>query len=148
MGMKEARADNVSPKALDKVLVRHPKLRLYVMHAGYPMLEEMLLLMYMHPRVYVDLGAINWSRPQAEFHHYLQRLVEAVDSGRSSPLFRSERSSTKTRTDSCACSKRSRSLSPGNVVQRRHRTRIARLVSKSNDLDVRCGSDVGRCEPG
>ena len=77
MGMKEARADNVSPKALDKVLVRHPKLRLYVMHAGYPMLEEMLLLMYMHPQVYVDLGAINWSRPQAEFHRYLQRLVEA-----------------------------------------------------------------------
>jgi hypothetical protein len=77
MGMKEARADNVSPKALDKVLVRHPKLRLYVMHAGYPMLEEMLLLMYMHPQVYVDLGAINWSRPQAEFHRYVQRLVEA-----------------------------------------------------------------------
>lgn len=77
MGIKEARADNVSPKALDKVLVRHPKLRLYVMHAGYPMLEEMLLLMYMHPQVYVDLGAISWSRPQAEFHRYLQRLVEA-----------------------------------------------------------------------
>ena len=77
MGMNEARADNVSPKALDKVLIRHPKLRLYVMHAGYPMLEEMLLLMYMHPQVYVDLGVINWSRPQAEFHRYLRRLVEA-----------------------------------------------------------------------
>ena len=58
MGMKEARAENVSPKALDKVLVRHPKLRLDVMHAGYPMLEEMVLLMYMPPHVYVDLGAI------------------------------------------------------------------------------------------
>jgi predicted TIM-barrel fold metal-dependent hydrolase len=31
----------------------------------------------MHPQVYVDLGVIDWSRPQVEFHRYLQRLVEA-----------------------------------------------------------------------
>jgi hypothetical protein len=33
-----------NPLLLEDALVRHPKLRLYVMHAGYPFLEEMIAL--------------------------------------------------------------------------------------------------------
>lgn len=65
-----------NPLALEEVLLRHPRLRLYVMHAGWPMGDEMIALMYAHPQVYVDLGVIDWTRPLANFHDYLRRLVE------------------------------------------------------------------------
>jgi hypothetical protein len=66
-----------NPLLLEDVLVRHPKLRLYVMHAGWPMIDQMIGLMYAHPQVYVDLGVIDWTQPRKEFHAYLRRLVEA-----------------------------------------------------------------------
>jgi predicted TIM-barrel fold metal-dependent hydrolase len=71
------RAGNGDPLLLEEVLVRHPKLRLYVMHAGWPFLDQMKALMYVHPHVYVDLGAIAWSQPRPEFHRFLRGLVEA-----------------------------------------------------------------------
>jgi predicted TIM-barrel fold metal-dependent hydrolase len=66
-----------NPLLLEDVLVRHPKLRLYVMHAGWPMLDAMLGLLWAHPQVYVDVGVIDWALPRPEFHAYLRRLVEA-----------------------------------------------------------------------
>lgn len=65
------------PLLLEGVLVRHPKLRLYVMHAGWPRLDNMVALLYQHPQVYVDLGVIDWFLPKPEFYSYLRRLVEA-----------------------------------------------------------------------
>lgn len=66
-----------NPLLLEDVLVKHPHLRLYVMHAGWPMLDEMIGLLYAHPQVYVDIAVIDWALPRAEFHTYLRRLVEA-----------------------------------------------------------------------
>jgi len=66
-----------NPLALETVLVRHPKLRLWVMHAGWPLADEMLALLYAHPQVHVDVGVIVFAWPRAEFHGYLRRLVEA-----------------------------------------------------------------------
>lgn len=65
-----------NPLLLENVLVRHPKLRIYVMHAGWPMADAMIALMYAHPQVYVDIAAIDWARPIADFHEYLKRLVQ------------------------------------------------------------------------
>lgn len=75
--MTKIRAATGHPLLLEEVLVRHPKLRLYVMHAGWPFLDEMKALLYEHPQVYVDLGVIAWSQPRAEFHRFLRGLVEA-----------------------------------------------------------------------
>lgn len=66
-----------NPLLLEEVLVRHPDLRLYVMHAGWPFLDELLGLLWAHSQVYVDIAVINWVLPRAEFHRYLQRIVEA-----------------------------------------------------------------------
>lgn len=66
-----------APLLLEDVLARHPTLRLYVMHAGWPLGEEMIALMHAFPAVYVDLGVINWYLPQVEFYSYLQRLINA-----------------------------------------------------------------------
>ena len=62
---------------LEDVLVRHPKMRIYVMHAGWPLADEMIALMYAHPQVYVDIAVIDWTRPTENFHDYLRRLIEA-----------------------------------------------------------------------
>jgi predicted TIM-barrel fold metal-dependent hydrolase len=47
------------------------------MHAGWPMIDDLLAVLWTHPQVYVDLGVIDWALPRAEFHRYLQRIVEA-----------------------------------------------------------------------
>jgi predicted TIM-barrel fold metal-dependent hydrolase len=65
------------PFRLEEVLLRHPKLRLYVMHAGWPLGDRMVGLMYSHPQVYVDVGVIDWVLPRAEFQAYLKRLMDA-----------------------------------------------------------------------
>lgn len=76
-GNRSYRAALGRPLLLEETLLRHPKMRLYVMHAGWPLLDEMIALLYAHPQVYVDVGVINWILPRKEFHHYLRRLVEA-----------------------------------------------------------------------
>ena len=65
------------PLALENVLVRHPKLRIDVMHAGWPMADRIIALMYAHPQVYVDTGVIDYVLPRSEFHAFLKRLVDA-----------------------------------------------------------------------
>ena len=65
------------PLALEEVLMRHPRLRIYVTHAGWPLADRMIALMYAHPQVYVDTGVIDFAFPRAEFHSYLRRLVDA-----------------------------------------------------------------------
>jgi hypothetical protein len=66
-----------NPLLLEDVLVRHPELRLYVMHAGWPFLDELIGLLHAHRRVFIDIAVINWVLPRAEFHGYLRRIVEA-----------------------------------------------------------------------
>ncbi len=62
---------------LEDVLIKHPNLKIYVMHAGWPYLDDIIALLYAHPQVYVDVAVINWFIPKAEFHSYLRRIVEA-----------------------------------------------------------------------
>jgi len=76
-GITLMRAANGHPLRLEDALVRHPKMRLYLMHAGWPFLDETIALLYAHPQVHVDLGVIDWSQPRAEFHRYLRGLVDA-----------------------------------------------------------------------
>lgn len=70
------RASLGNPLLLEDVLTKYPKMRLYVMHAGLPMQDEMLALLYSHPQVYVDISAENIG-PRKEFHRVLRRFVEA-----------------------------------------------------------------------
>ncbi len=77
VGYPEVRAANADPMQIERVLVDHPKLKVYIMHAGWPYLEDMKALMYAHPQLYVDVGVISWALPRAEFHAFLQGLVEA-----------------------------------------------------------------------
>lgn len=71
------RASMGNPFLLEDVLARHPKLKIWVMHAGYPMIDEMIALMGANAYVYVDLAGFIWSYPLEEIHMYLRRLVQA-----------------------------------------------------------------------
>ena len=66
------------PLLLESVLLRHKRLRLIVMHAGWPRLESMLALLYAHPGVYVDVAALQtpFMVPRPAYNRYLQALVE------------------------------------------------------------------------
>jgi predicted TIM-barrel fold metal-dependent hydrolase len=66
-----------NPALLEEVLVRHPRVRVYLMHAGFPYLQETIAIMHIYPQVYADLAAIDWRRPREEFHEYLHALVRA-----------------------------------------------------------------------
>jgi uncharacterized protein len=77
LGATNYRARLHSALTLEEVLVKHPKLRVYVMHAGYPMLDDMLAVLYAHPQVYVDVGIIVYNQPRPAFYRYLQALVDA-----------------------------------------------------------------------
>ena len=65
------------PLFLDDVLLRYPDLRIYVMHAGFPFLDEMIALMIHFPHLYVDLGWISWATPEATYYSYLRGLMDA-----------------------------------------------------------------------
>lgn len=66
-----------SPLLLEDVLVRHPKLRLFVENAGYPYRDEMIAMMTQYPQLYADVSTISWVLPRAAFYDYLQALVRA-----------------------------------------------------------------------
>jgi predicted TIM-barrel fold metal-dependent hydrolase len=57
--------------------VRHPKLRLYVMHYASPLVDEMIAVMYAHPQVYVDIAGNDWQYPRTHFYAQLRKLVDA-----------------------------------------------------------------------
>ena len=71
------RAGNANPLQLENVLIKFPKLKLYIMHGGWPYTEDVKALMYMHPNVYVDIAVLNWILPQEEFENYLKALIAA-----------------------------------------------------------------------
>ena len=77
LGFRAYRASLHSPLQLEEALLRHPRLRVYIMHAGWPMLDDLLAVMWTHPQVYVDVGIIVYALPEAEFYRYLRTIVEA-----------------------------------------------------------------------
>lgn len=81
-----------SPLLLEEVLVRHPKLRLFVENSGYPYRDEMIAMMTQYPQLHGDVSTISWVLPRAAFHDYLQALVRAgLSQRRSLPASRTGR---------------------------------------------------------
>jgi hypothetical protein len=66
-----------NPTLVEEVLIRHPRLRIYLMHGGWPYVQETKAILSVYPQVYVDLATINWIIPREEFHSYLRELVRA-----------------------------------------------------------------------
>jgi predicted TIM-barrel fold metal-dependent hydrolase len=69
-----------NPLLLEDLLVRRPKLRVFLMHGGEPWRRETLSLMEMYQELYMDIAVINWiggpaGRPR--FHESLREMIAA-----------------------------------------------------------------------
>jgi hypothetical protein len=65
-----------NPQLIEEVLIKHPKLKIQLMHMGYPYLQETVAIMLVYPQVHVDVGAVGWILPPAAFYSYLKSLVD------------------------------------------------------------------------
>ncbi len=63
-----------NPLLLEELLNRHPKMRVWIAHMGFPYFEETIGILNVYPRVHVDTGAIDWIEPG--FSSYLQQLIK------------------------------------------------------------------------
>ena len=71
------RAALTDPLLLEPVLVKHPKLRVFVMHAGYPMKDRMMALMAAHPQVYAEFGFLTAGYRDEDIWPYIKAFVDA-----------------------------------------------------------------------
>lgn len=71
------RAVMSSPLLLEGVLARYPKLRVFIMHAGWPMRDDLLALLYAYHHVYVEVGVLQMAIARAEYYDYLETIVRA-----------------------------------------------------------------------
>jgi predicted TIM-barrel fold metal-dependent hydrolase len=65
------------PSLFEPVLVRHPKLKAFIAHAGYPYIAETIAMMYVYPDLYADIGVLAWALPKKAFHATLKELIDA-----------------------------------------------------------------------
>lgn len=77
VAMPSYRGSKGDPLLLEELLARHPKLRVQVMHAGYPMIDNMLTLLQANSHVYVDIAGLIWSYPRKDVNRYIERMVDA-----------------------------------------------------------------------
>ena len=71
------RASLTSPFQLEEVLIKHPRLRIWVMHAASPLTDEMIAMLYEYQNLYIDLSANIWNMPRAQIYDQLRRFVDA-----------------------------------------------------------------------
>jgi hypothetical protein len=67
-----------NPKLMEELLTRFSGLKVWIMHAGAPYVQETIDMMKKFPRLYTDVSAINnpFILPPAEFAKVMKLLVE------------------------------------------------------------------------
>lgn len=65
------------PALFEPVIADRPRLKAYLMHAGWPYLDETKAMMYIYPDLYVDIGVLAWALTREAFYSALQELVDA-----------------------------------------------------------------------
>ena len=76
-GNKNFKIKNGNPLLIEDVLLKHPNLKLWIMHAGYPMENELISMLSTYGNLYIDISALPWSESKTEFYRFLKRLVDA-----------------------------------------------------------------------
>jgi len=65
------------PTLFEPVLVKHPKLKAFLAHAGWPFISETIAMMYIYPELYVDIGVLTWALPKKVYYSALKELMDA-----------------------------------------------------------------------
>jgi predicted TIM-barrel fold metal-dependent hydrolase len=70
------------PLLLQDVVIRFPKLKVVIMHMGWPYPDHALYMLYAYPNVYLDTAVVNWILGRGVFDRMLREAVETVGSDR------------------------------------------------------------------
>lgn len=65
------------PTLFEPVLVKYPKLKAFIAHAGYPYISETIAMMYVYPELYTDIGVLTWALPKKAFYSTLKQLIDS-----------------------------------------------------------------------
>lgn len=65
------------PTLFEPVLVKYPKMKAFIAHAGWPYISETIAMMYIYPELYTDIGVLNWALPKEAFYTALKQLMDA-----------------------------------------------------------------------
>ncbi len=76
LGNPNYRARLQSAVTLEELLVKHPKLRVFIMHSGYPFLDDLLAVLFTHPQVYVEVSMLANVEPRAGFYRFLKGIID------------------------------------------------------------------------
>jgi len=71
------RIANGNPLLLENVLIKYPKLKVQIMHANALVYPEVIDLLAMFPKVYVDIAGLQMVYSRAKFHRLLREYAEA-----------------------------------------------------------------------
>lgn len=68
-----------TPILLENLLQKFPKLKVWIMHAGAPFIEDAIAIMKYYPNVYADISAINNPDifPKPDFNFIMRRFIDA-----------------------------------------------------------------------
>ena len=72
----KARLAVSDPFLIEDILIRYPKLRIYLMHSGESYYENALRLMAYYPQLYSDLGVLLWVEPMDQ--RYARLFLKAA----------------------------------------------------------------------
>lgn len=72
-----SRISLADPLLLEEVLIKYPKLRVYIMHSGYPQIERTIALMQSYPQVYSDTGMLHAIMTKRGYENFLVRMFDA-----------------------------------------------------------------------
>ena len=72
----KARLKFGDPYLIEDVLVKFPKLRIYIMHAGEDWYEHALRLMAFYPQLYTDIAVLLWVEPLTQ--DYVTQFLKAA----------------------------------------------------------------------
>lgn len=67
----------MDPLLLEDILEKHPKLRVWMAHAGWPMMDHTLAMLHANSHVMVDVSGLIWSFPLKEVNYWIQRIIQA-----------------------------------------------------------------------
>ncbi|KIC94526.1 amidohydrolase family protein [Flavihumibacter solisilvae] len=78
-GCPDFKEEMGNPLLLKQTLAKFPNLRVWLMHAGVPFLNECIEIMKAHPNVYADISVLNNPRiiPAGEFSTIMKKFIDA-----------------------------------------------------------------------
>ena len=78
-GSRDFKVSLGSPVLLEDLLIKFPKLKVWIMHSGVPFLDDTMAMMGYYWNVYADISAISNPDifPPADFRSIMKRLIDA-----------------------------------------------------------------------